>query len=173
MEKPAVESQPEVTQDPAPEQHPAVKAMTDASAPPAAPAVGSTDAPAAAAAVVAEEKPAPAVTKAEAVVAVASSPSRPVKDKKKSKFSNIFIAAAKPDEDPDAPSDRIRLGICAMDKKARSKPMGEILSRLDAKLFRVVFFGDHMILNQPVEEWPEVDVVIAFFSNGTLVVDSP
>lgn len=95
----------------------------------------------------------------------AASPSRPIKEKK-SKFSNIFIPAAKPDEDPDVPSDRIRLGICAMDKKARSKPMGEILSRLNAKHFRVVFFGDNMILNQPVEEWPEVDVLIAFFSNG-------
>lgn len=49
--------------------------------------------------------------------------------------------------------DRIRLGICAMDKKARSKPMAEILSRLDETLFHVVFFGDDMILNQPIEEW--------------------
>lgn len=49
--------------------------------------------------------------------------------------------------------DRIRLGICAMDKKARSKPMAEILSRLNPTLFHVVFFGDDMILNKLIEEW--------------------
>jgi inositol hexakisphosphate/diphosphoinositol-pentakisphosphate kinase len=67
----------------------------------------------------------------------------------------------------DAPAgDRIRLGICAMDKKARSKPMAEILSRLDEDLFQVVFFGDQVILKEPIENWPVVDVVIAFFSKG-------
>ncbi len=60
----------------------------------------------------------------------------------------------------------IRLGICAMDKKARSKPMAEILSRLDEDHFRVVFFGDDVILNKPVEEWPICDVLIAFFSKN-------
>jgi hypothetical protein len=89
----------------------------------------------------------------------------PRKDSKKKKASNIFIPAAKPD-DLDCPSERIRLGICAMDKKARSKPMGEILSRLDEKLFRVVFFGDQMIQNEPVEDWPICDVLIAFYSTG-------
>jgi inositol hexakisphosphate/diphosphoinositol-pentakisphosphate kinase len=62
--------------------------------------------------------------------------------------------------------DRIRLGICAMDKKARSKPMAEILSRLDESLFHVIFFGDDLILNKPIEEWPDCEVVIAFFSKG-------
>ena len=63
-------------------------------------------------------------------------------------------------------TDRIRIGICAMDKKARSKPMAEILSRLDEKLFRVIFFGDQTILHAPVEEWPVCDVLIAFHSKG-------
>ena len=62
--------------------------------------------------------------------------------------------------------DRIRLGICAMDKKARSKPMAEILSRLDEEVFHVVFFGDDMILHKPIEEWPTCHVLIAFFSKG-------
>lgn len=56
--------------------------------------------------------------------------------------------------DEELPDDRIRLGICAMDKKARSKPMAEILSRLDENLFHVVFFGDEVILNAPIEDWP-------------------
>lgn len=53
-----------------------------------------------------------------------------------------------------------------MDKKARSKPMAEILSRLDEYLFHVVFFGDDVIQNQSVEEWPVVEVLIAFYSKG-------
>jgi inositol hexakisphosphate/diphosphoinositol-pentakisphosphate kinase len=53
-----------------------------------------------------------------------------------------------------------------MDKKARSKPMKEILHRLDPTLFEPVYFGDEMILNMPVESWPIVDVLIAFYSNG-------
>lgn len=62
---------------------------------------------------------------------------------------------------------RIQLGICAMDKKARSKPMAEILSRLDETLFRVVFFGDDLILNRPIQEWPaNIDVLVAFYSKG-------
>ena len=91
--------------------------------------------------------------------------SSPRKEMKKKIPFNIFIPAAAPDE-PNCPSERIRLGICAMDKKARSKPMGEILSRLDEKLFRVVFFGDKMIQNEPVEDWPICDVLIAFYSAG-------
>jgi len=66
----------------------------------------------------------------------------------------------------DARSSRIRLGICAMDKKARSKPMSEILSRLDSALFELVFFGDEVILNHSIDDWPQVDVLIAFYSSG-------
>ena len=60
---------------------------------------------------------------------------------------------------------KIRLGICAMDKKAKSKPMREILSRLPEELFEVVIFGDEVILNQPPEAWPVVEVLIAFYSS--------
>lgn len=74
-----------------------------------------------------------------------------------------FIPAA---AEESAGKDRIRLGICAMDKKARSKPMAEILSRLDEDLFQVVFFGDNVILHETIENWPIVDVLIAFFSKG-------
>jgi Diphosphoinositol pentakisphosphate kinase 2 N-terminal domain len=82
-----------------------------------------------------------------------------------------FIPAAneRTNRAPDAggeDDDRIRLGICAMDKKARSKPMAEILSRLDEEVFHVVFFGDDAILNKPIEEWPTCHILIAFFSKG-------
>ena len=61
---------------------------------------------------------------------------------------------------------KITLGICAMDKKAKSKPMREILQRLPEELFVIVYFGDELILNQPVETWPTVEVLISFFSKG-------
>jgi inositol hexakisphosphate/diphosphoinositol-pentakisphosphate kinase len=33
-------------------------------------------------------------------------------------------------------------------------------------VFQVVFFGDDVILHQPIADWPVVDVLIAFFSSG-------
>jgi Diphosphoinositol pentakisphosphate kinase 2 N-terminal domain/Histidine phosphatase superfamily (branch 2) len=33
-------------------------------------------------------------------------------------------------------------------------------------VFHVIYFGDHCILNEPIEEWPVVEVLIAFFSKG-------
>eukprot|EP00644_Phytophthora_capsici_P015103 jgi/Phyca11/537026/estExt2_fgenesh1_pg.C_PHYCAscaffold_710040 len=66
----------------------------------------------------------------------------------------------------DAPDARFTLGICVMDRKARSAPMLEILGRLPPDLFRVEFFGDDTILNQPVDAWPRCDALIAFFSKG-------
>jgi inositol hexakisphosphate/diphosphoinositol-pentakisphosphate kinase len=60
---------------------------------------------------------------------------------------------------------RVTVGICAMDKKSKSKPMKEILDRLRAKnLFDISIFGDECILNQPIESWPVVEVLIAFYS---------
>jgi hypothetical protein len=88
----------------------------------------------------------------------------PIKKKQSSAYPPMIAAAEAPPSGEG--SDRIRLGICAMDKKARSKPMAEILSRLDEQLFHVVFFGDDVIVNKPVEEWPCVDVLIAFYSKG-------
>lgn len=63
-----------------------------------------------------------------------------------------------------APFKRISLGICAMDKKARSKPMREILSRFPEDKFEITIFGDHAILEEPIESWPVVECLIAFQS---------
>lgn len=60
---------------------------------------------------------------------------------------------------------KITLGVCAMDKKSRSKPMNEILARFPSDLFDIVIFGDDCILNQPVDTWPIVECLIAFYSN--------
>jgi glutathione synthase/RimK-type ligase-like ATP-grasp enzyme len=61
---------------------------------------------------------------------------------------------------------KISLGICAMDKKTKSKPMREILSRMPDDMFDITIFGDDCILNKPVQEWPVVEVLIAFYSTN-------
>ncbi|CAO1617274.1 unnamed protein product [Sympodiomycopsis kandeliae] len=63
----------------------------------------------------------------------------------------------------------ITLGVCAMDRKARSKPMQNILNRILANKeldVHIVNFGDKVILDEPAESWPVVDVLISFFSSG-------
>ena len=58
------------------------------------------------------------------------------------------------------------MGVCAREKKARSKAMTEILSRLDPKKFELLIFGDKCILHEPPEKWPFCDALIAFYSTG-------
>lgn len=54
-----------------------------------------------------------------------------------------------------------------MDKKARSKPVTEIMTRLAASgEFEIVYFGDDLILNAPVADWPLCDVLLAWHSDG-------
>ncbi|KAL4075880.1 histidine phosphatase superfamily-domain-containing protein [Scleroderma citrinum] len=54
-----------------------------------------------------------------------------------------------------------------MDIKARSKAMREILTRLVERArgaIQVKVFGDKVILDEDVENWPRCDVLISFFS---------
>ena len=64
------------------------------------------------------------------------------------------------------PIRKITLGICAMAKKTQSKPMKEIIKRLPVEMFEVIIFPEDLILNEPVEQWPKVECLIAFYSNG-------
>ncbi|XP_056016009.1 inositol hexakisphosphate and diphosphoinositol-pentakisphosphate kinase 2-like isoform X4 [Ostrea edulis] len=62
---------------------------------------------------------------------------------------------------------RIILGVCAMQKKSNSKPMHEILDRLEKFMqIQTMIFDEDVILNKSIEEWPVVDVLISFFSAG-------
>ncbi|XP_059825447.1 inositol hexakisphosphate and diphosphoinositol-pentakisphosphate kinase 2 isoform X6 [Hypanus sabinus] len=75
------------------------------------------------------------------------------------------------DEEYDSPPERqIVVGICAMAKKSKSKPMSEILGRLcKFKYITTVIFEEDTILNEPVEKWPLCDCLISFHSKGFLL----
>ncbi|KAG9104895.1 hypothetical protein FRC06_006720 [Ceratobasidium sp. 370] len=59
------------------------------------------------------------------------------------------------------------VGVCAMDVKARSKPMREIITRLVERgrgNIEVKLFGEQVILGEDVENWPRCDILISFYS---------
>lgn len=57
------------------------------------------------------------------------------------------------------------LGVCALESKARSKPARNIFGKLVDE-FEVKIFGDKIILDEAVENWPVCDFLISFFSDG-------
>ncbi|XP_043280971.1 inositol hexakisphosphate and diphosphoinositol-pentakisphosphate kinase 2 isoform X8 [Venturia canescens] len=62
---------------------------------------------------------------------------------------------------------QVLVGVCAMAKKSQSKPMKEILTRLEEfEYIKVVVFPEEVILKEPVEDWPIVDCLISFHSKG-------
>ncbi|XP_016497433.2 inositol hexakisphosphate and diphosphoinositol-pentakisphosphate kinase VIP2-like isoform X1 [Nicotiana tabacum] len=68
---------------------------------------------------------------------------------------------------------KITVGVCVMEKKVKcgpevfSAPMGQILERLQSfGEFEVMYFGDKVILEDPIESWPICDCLIAFYSSG-------
>ena len=64
---------------------------------------------------------------------------------------------------------QIVVGVCAMAKKTQSKPMHEILTRLELFEFLTVnVFDEETIVKKPVSEWPRCDCLISFQSSGKL-----
>lgn len=73
--------------------------------------------------------------------------------------------------------DKIKFGICAMDKKVyisnkylfiqvNGVPLQNLLTRLDKDIFDIIIFGNNTILNKNIEDWPLCDVLMAFYSHG-------
>ncbi|KAK8672605.1 hypothetical protein V6N13_110970 [Hibiscus sabdariffa] len=68
---------------------------------------------------------------------------------------------------------KITVGVCVMEKKVKcgseafSAPMRQILDRIKAfGEFEILYFGDKVILEDPMESWPVCDCLIAFYSSG-------
>ena len=62
---------------------------------------------------------------------------------------------------------KIRVGICAMDKKARSRPMNAIVDRMLAfGEFEIFTFSDECILTKPIQEWPTCECLLSWHSDG-------
>ena len=69
--------------------------------------------------------------------------------------------------DHDASLPKIHIGICAMDKKAHSRPMKAIVDRLETYgEFEITYFGDETILDKPIAEWPSCDCLLSWHSDG-------
>ena len=61
----------------------------------------------------------------------------------------------------------LSLGVCCMETKRMGKPMRAILERLRRSGdFELVEFEERLILEEPVEQWPQVRCLIAFESKG-------
>ncbi|GJJ70292.1 inositol-hexakisphosphate/diphosphoinositol-pentakisphosphate 1-kinase [Entomortierella parvispora] len=79
----------------------------------------------------------------------------------------LSLSPASPPSAPAFPRKKYIIGVCAMDDKARSKPMRNILDRLLTNgPFEAIIFGDKCILDEDVKAWPACDFFISFFSRG-------
>ena len=61
----------------------------------------------------------------------------------------------------------IKLGICAMEKKVNSNHMQNILNGLKQfEELEIVIFSEEIIFNEDIQDWPVVEAMIIFFSDG-------
>ncbi|EOA19858.1 hypothetical protein CARUB_v10000109mg [Capsella rubella] len=71
------------------------------------------------------------------------------------------------EEDGAGADKKITIGVCVMEKKVFSAPMGQIMDRIHSfGEFEIIHFGDKVILEDPIESWPICDCLIAFHSSG-------
>lgn len=81
--------------------------------------------------------------------------------------SSCSEGSTEEDDDDEEDGGHVKVGVCAMAKKSRSRPMQEILERLVRfKHIETFIFDEDVILNQPVENWPICDCLISFHSKG-------
>ena len=65
-------------------------------------------------------------------------------------------------------NEKIKLGICAMEKKAESISMKNILNLIKKQdpLIEIIIFSKNTIFEKNIEDWPIIDVFLCFFSEG-------
>lgn len=82
-------------------------------------------------------------------------------------LTGSFIMQEPQIADDDLLLPKIRVGICAMDKKARSRPMKAIIERMLAfGEFEIITFGDDVIVSKPISEWPHCECLLSWHSDG-------
>lgn len=66
------------------------------------------------------------------------------------------------------PNKLINLGVCAMEKKVVSDAMKQILKRINEPkaYFNIIIFQEELIFYKKVNEWPIVEALITFYSDG-------
>ena len=61
----------------------------------------------------------------------------------------------------------IKLGICAMPRKINNPHMKNILENLQRfEEFKIIIFTEEILFKSEIEEWPIVDALIIFYSDG-------
>uniref|UniRef100_A0A2M4AFQ5 Inositol hexakisphosphate and diphosphoinositol-pentakisphosphate kinase n=2 Tax=Anopheles triannulatus TaxID=58253 RepID=A0A2M4AFQ5_9DIPT len=84
-----------------------------------------------------------------------------------SHWGDLDITDGLDSDDSSTSGKQVVVAVCAMSKKSQSKPMKEILTRLqEFEYIRMVVIGEDIILHQPVENWPLCDCLISFHSKG-------
>lgn len=53
-----------------------------------------------------------------------------------------------------------------MEKKSSSKPMQKILRQMECPELEIIVFPEDVILNKEIKNWPKVDALIAWYSDG-------
>lgn len=93
-----------------------------------------------------------------------------VRRKNRSVSRSVSYSAFPDCEEEEEKSYRIiKVGVCAMEKKIKSDSMQEIIKRLNPPNdpdFDIIIFEEEMILNKKITEWPIVEALITFYSNG-------
>jgi inositol-hexakisphosphate/diphosphoinositol-pentakisphosphate 1-kinase len=89
------------------------------------------------------------------------------KEKKEKSENSQTTQSTHSPQNKSHPQDKIKVGICAMDKKVNSKQMQNILKGLESfNEFDIILMNEDIFYNRDIEDWPIVHALIIFFSNG-------